>query len=96
MPIFSWQVLPEAFLEMFPTEDWLIPSSPEHDNETGFTLDMWMRRNGKEDMIPGNWRWPLEWTPVKEAYPDFVGFAADATHQTNADWYNNCVGEKVY
>ena len=36
-------------------EDWLIPSSPEHDNETGFTLDMWMRRNGKEDMIPGNW-----------------------------------------
>ena len=21
-------------------EDWLIPSSPEHDNETGFTLDM--------------------------------------------------------
>ncbi len=36
-------------------EDWLIPSSPEHDNETGFTLDMWMKRNGKEDMIPDNW-----------------------------------------
>ena len=36
-------------------EDWLIPSSPKHDNETGFTLDMWMKRNGKEEMIPDNW-----------------------------------------
>ena len=73
-----------------------------------YTFDIWVKSPEKdihlseqgEDphaiMIPGNWRWPLEWTPVKEAYPDFVGFAADATHQTNADWYNNCVGEKVY
>lgn len=36
-------------------EDWLIPSVPKHDNETGFTLDMWMKRNGKKDMIPGDW-----------------------------------------
>jgi len=36
-------------------EDWLIPSQPLHDNETGFTLDMWMKRNGKKDMIPADW-----------------------------------------
>ena len=36
-------------------EDWLIPAVPGHDNETGFTLDMWMKRNGKEEMIPDNW-----------------------------------------
>lgn len=42
-------------------EEWLIPAQPLHDNETGFTIDMWMKRNGKEDMIPENWNeYPIE------------------------------------
>ncbi|MBR2188348.1 MAG: hypothetical protein IJ860_02905 [Eubacterium sp.] len=42
-------------------EAWLIPTSPDHDNETGFTVDMWMKRNGKADMIPENWNdFPIE------------------------------------
>ncbi len=36
-------------------EEWLIPGIPTHDNETGFTLDMWMKKNGKEEMIPEDW-----------------------------------------
>lgn len=36
-------------------EEWLIPSVPEHDNETGFTLDLWMERNGMEALIPEKW-----------------------------------------
>ena len=47
-------------------------------------------------MVPADWKWPLEWTPVTEAYPDFVGFAADETHETNTDWYENCDESKVY
>ena len=47
-------------------------------------------------MVPADWKWPLEWTPVTEAYPDFVGFAADETHETNTDWYENCDESAVY
>ncbi|MDO4615338.1 MAG: PHB depolymerase family esterase, partial [Lachnospiraceae bacterium] len=37
-------------------EDWLIPGTPTKDNETGFTLEMWMKKNDKEDMIPADWK----------------------------------------
>ena len=47
-------------------------------------------------VIPGYWAWPLEWVCVKEAYPDFVGFAADSQHQTNIDWYKNPDNDKTY
>jgi poly(3-hydroxybutyrate) depolymerase len=36
-------------------EGWLIPSVPTHENQTGKTLDYWMRRSGKESMIPESW-----------------------------------------
>lgn len=79
------------------------------DNFDPYTFDIWIKSPEKaqiklaeqgEDphaiMVPGDWKWPTEWTPIKEAYPDFVGFAADETHNTNTDWYNNCVESKVY
>ncbi len=36
-------------------EEWLIPPEPTHDNDTGVTLEMWLRKNGKEEMIPQDW-----------------------------------------
>lgn len=73
------------------------------------TFDIWIKSPEKaqikladqgEDphaiMVPGDWKWPNEWTPITKAYPDFAGFAADATHATNTDWYDNCVESKVY
>lgn len=36
-------------------EDWLITGEPTHDNETGFTLEMWLKKNGKQEMIPDDW-----------------------------------------
>ena len=36
-------------------EEWLIPTYPTHDNETGFTIEMWLKRNHKEEMIPEDW-----------------------------------------
>ena len=36
-------------------EEWLIPAVPAHDNETGYTLDLWMERNGHKNEIPGDW-----------------------------------------
>ncbi len=36
-------------------EEWLIPSEPTHENETGLTVELWLRRNGKADMIPADW-----------------------------------------
>ncbi len=36
-------------------EEWLIPGVPTHENETGKTLDLWMKKNGKEQLIPENW-----------------------------------------
>lgn len=39
-------------------------------------------------IIPGDWRWPKEWTCIKDAYPKFKEFAADPSNPANADWYN--------
>lgn len=36
-------------------EEWLIPSEPTHENETGLTVELWLKRNGKADMIPTDW-----------------------------------------
>ena len=36
-------------------EEWLIPSEPTHENETGLTVEQWLKRNGKADMIPADW-----------------------------------------
>lgn len=36
-------------------EEWLIPSEPAHENETGLTVELWLKRNGKADMIPADW-----------------------------------------
>lgn len=36
-------------------EDWLIPSIPTHENQTGKTLSFWFHRNEKSDMIPVQW-----------------------------------------
>ena len=38
-------------------------------------------------VIPGEWAWPMEWTPVIDAYEEFRGFAADK--DTNITWYKN-------
>ena len=79
------------------------------DNFDPASFDIWIKSPEKaqiklaeqgEDphaiMVPADWKWPLEWTPVTEAYPDFVGFAADETHETNTDWYENCDESAVY
>ena len=49
-------------------------------------------------VIPGKWAWPTEWTCIKDAYPDFIGFAGDSRHKTNTDWYNYPSSEsgKIY
>ncbi|MBQ2210022.1 MAG: DUF4842 domain-containing protein [Prevotella sp.] len=49
-------------------------------------------------VIPGKWAWPTEWTCIKDAYPDFIGFAGDSRHKTNTDWYNNpsSVSGRIY
>lgn len=36
-------------------EEWLIPCEPTHENETGLTIELWLKRNGKADMIPADW-----------------------------------------
>ncbi len=36
-------------------EEWLIPGIPSHENETGFTVEMWLKRNHKAEMIPQDW-----------------------------------------
>jgi hypothetical protein len=47
-------------------------------------------------IIPGDWRWPLEWTCIKDAYPDFVEFAKDPSNPAYAGWYNNPATDKLY
>ena len=36
-------------------EEWLIPCEPTHENETGLTVELWLKRNNKADMIPADW-----------------------------------------
>ncbi len=36
-------------------EEWLIQKNPAHENETGRTIEFWLKRNHKSEMIPENW-----------------------------------------
>lgn len=36
-------------------EEWLIPWRPKHDNETGLTVEMWLKKNHKSELIPKDW-----------------------------------------
>lgn len=36
-------------------EEWLIPGVPTHDNETGFTIELWLKKNHMEEQIPEDW-----------------------------------------
>lgn len=36
-------------------EEWLIQGMPTHENETGITLEMWLKKNQKSEMIPEDW-----------------------------------------
>lgn len=48
-------------------------------------------------IIPGDWRWPKEWTSVKDAYPDFIDFAKNPSNPAYAEWYkNNIQLDKLY
>lgn len=47
-------------------------------------------------IIPEDWRWPKEWTCIKDAYPLFVNFATDVTNPEYADWYKTYVEDKLY
>lgn len=55
-------------------------------------------------VVPTDWAWPTEYTCIKEAYPNFVEFAKDAstTDETIKGWYKttanpeNPVQGKVY
>lgn len=47
-------------------------------------------------VIPGDWKWPKEYTCIKDAYPDFVNFAAHPENESYASWYKNWVAEKLY
>ena len=53
-------------------------------------------------VIPSDWEWPIEYVCIKEAYPNFVEFAKDAstTDETVKGWYkktaDNPVANRVY
>jgi hypothetical protein len=48
-------------------------------------------------IIPGDWRWPKEWTSIKDAYPDFINFAKNPSNPAYAEWYKNNIQEdKLY
>lgn len=44
-------------------------------------------------VIPGEWRWPTERTCIKQAYPEFVKWAADRTQAQ--DWYKYPVAKYI-
>ena len=53
-------------------------------------------------VIPADWAWPKEYINIKEAYPNFIEFAKDAstTNEAVLGWYkqttNNPVADKTY
>ena len=54
---FAQNAQPELPVWMFwgMEEAWLIPPLPAHDNVTGQTLELWLMRNHKPEMIPQSW-----------------------------------------
>ena len=53
-------------------------------------------------VVPGKWRWPREAHSIKDAYPNFIEFAKDAstTDETVRKWYQttqtNPVEDEIY
>ena len=53
-------------------------------------------------VIPSDWRWPKEWTNIKDAYPNFIEFAKDveSASEEARKWYmttdTNPVRDKVF
>lgn len=47
-------------------------------------------------MIPADWRWPREWTSIKDAYPEFVNYVADPQNPAYAEWYKHPVEDLLY
>ena len=78
------------------------------------TADFWIRtpqmevhiaKQGEDPhgiVVPGDWRWPREWQCIKNAYPNFIEFAKDAstTDESIRKWYQttstNPVKEYIY
>ena len=48
-------------------------------------------------VVPADWAWPTEFTSIKDAYPNFVEFAKDAstTDETIKGWYKATTGNPV-
>lgn len=46
--------------------------------------------------VPETWQHPTEHQRLDRAYPEFVGFAADPSGQTNPDWYTAPDYSKVF
>ncbi|WP_234400143.1 LruC domain-containing protein [Shewanella marina] len=46
--------------------------------------------------IPSSWKHPKELKRLDNAYPQFVNFAADATGNTNNNWYETSVTELIF
>ena len=48
-------------------------------------------------VVPGNWRWPREFQCIKDAYPNFIEFAKDAstTDDNIKKWYETSNGNPV-
>lgn len=68
-------------------------------------LEVHIAKQGEDPhgiVVPGNWRWPREWQCIKNAYPNFIEFAKDAstTDETIRKWYQttstNPVEEYIY
>ena len=62
--------------------------------KTSFTPDWQAGDAPYAVVIPGKWKWPIEWIPVIEAYEEFKGYAEDQNN--NIDWYKNPTADKVY
>ena len=48
-------------------------------------------------VVPGNWRWPREFQCIKDAYPNFIEFAKDASTSDDniKKWYETSNGNPV-
>jgi hypothetical protein len=48
-------------------------------------------------IVPGDWAWPLEFTSIKVAYPQFSQYFIDGgVNEEYEDWYNHPDESKVY
>ena len=48
-------------------------------------------------IVPGDWKWPVEYLPITEAYPEFsLYFIEGGVNEDYADWYKHPAEGKVY